>query len=1565
MTNEKPPVNLFKQGLDKEAAPTLFRQPTAITTIPEAQYNSAAGSFALKSLNPKVQQDATRQTMDGITSQDGAQKKVQMDMAIKSSLQRQDGIPLPNKIKAAQTLLIGGVQPSTVGQSYKENVYPNAPDSRIGQSIDKKIVQDDAKANTLTNMGYDSKNTTYEDVMHRESPDLLDMIGEAFTNSLPAPISILLNDPKAREAMGTLAEAGLNKTVGFLSEKMGGSKSASMKDVVEYLSYLPANPDAEIDVQNAVKIVFSADTLEQRTKRLGAWDKEYRAKFGDDGYYQMAAFFAKEGVVDAAALSLALRNPKVAAALLPKSAAGVAVSGLMTRMVKALGRASVMGIAGTGVQESMDNYLGFQTNTTNELGMRIGGAFVGEGVARVLATAGKGIIGAGYRAIEGGTKLFGKTGEPVATVGEQVLHEAVNELSPTIRNLLQVTDEGTKIKSIGDEIGTTIGTPDTTTVPVRDIGSQLKTAMQSANTGSLNHIFDMTELEISAAAMSPTSSVKEQILLHGVGNRLIGEKVIKQTAVDNVLDYYFNHGTDTVSMRQGKLKGDTSAFNIKDYFMEPRNQIGVTPDNQYDVLNQANTRQAALLGAQKVAFKGLKEPVRNQVVSLRDKHATMAQKDPNFTVTQMTLDAEGLTPNQQDSYWAVGKLMDFSALLIEQQALKNAVRDGIKTLHGRRNVQVLKHLDGDDAGAVMVRDVEGGEPFAVHQSELADPTQIMGYRKYTVPRRTDNANYIAGTIDTATGKLDITTADAVKSNIEEWATKTDIELKGTGKAAFYFAADSSESSMNFGLGSNSAALMDVLDDAGMAKLKGALSQGGRKDITDEQLAGIRLGFDNVTFGSITSQKVAGKRAVEGLKTVTGEAFKYKPHMDAITQHLMEVAAIGRKDFRLDTVQKFRKEFGSVLPDPHGDWDQPIKNILGQEEKVRRALSVQGYIRRSIFNSTEYGDKWRSGLTHGVNALRTSSALGKAMVDGVEKQPILLDFFKQFRDTTAFGRKAASFAVFAGNLGSFVTQIAQPIAIIAGMKAVTNPTHLMGGMATLVNILGIKAGAGKAVSKEAHAALRALRQSGVIADEALEDMAFVAHGQSSTIYSKGMYTIKQGENLNGALSWVIIREEMKDLAKQGKLQGITKPLTVADIDSPEFIQMVSQKAKQVRLDMTPAGRLGIQTGAGATIFQWMSPLVKTHTLFFSKDLSKAEKFGAALGLGSFYGLSAIPFVGTGLWAMDKVGAAATGGDELDDFTIASDMTNNVAKHLVDEVGDLGGYTKEQKDFFTNAVKKGLVSTLTGNDISLYQKMSMTLFQNSFVSNSTSSPLDQIPMLAVMRKAMLSAGNIAEMLDNLAGVYNMTPEEAEQAGVDVPDAMQKKIELYNFYGEVLDEMGNAIPGIGRITDVLNNNPETRALLNPKRMDEESTGFLTRSNKLIQTGETVSTKQQILVMFGIVPAPVVANREILKGQFDRVKILKDMQQSWIDQYKNANTDISRVRIMRDAFRTASETEQVLMATYQGALSVAVGSSDDRPYRVGSLGKQWMHSFLKIDQEAIAGNRTTSKGESDDIQE
>ncbi len=1554
-TNQQP--SLFKQALgDTTTTPKIFTPPVVQNIIPEAQYSSMAGTLALKSIDPTVQGDANRLTLDSVVTTDQQQKQTDLNVAIKNTLSTTNEIPMQNKITAAQAVLQQGTPASSIGNIYKDTTFPT-PDTQIHQAVDKSIVKDDIKANVLTNLGYNSTKTDFNQVMNKPSNELFNALHDAFT-SIPLPaIGAITSQGKVGEAVKTLAEEGINKAIGFISDKLSSTKQATLKDVAEYLSYIPVHPEIDLDMQSLVKGVFSKNLLETKLTAMINWDKQFRTKYGEDGYFHAAAFFLKEGIIDAGALTLALKSPALASKLLPETSGGIVTSGIMTRLVKALGRASVVGLGGQGVQQSMDRYTGIDTTSENgSLGLRIGGAFVGEGVATALAAAGKGILGVGAKLVNSGTKLTSDLGEVASAVDTNVITHAATDITPTINSAQRDALKVPEIPSVGEELGN-VSNSGYTTVPYRDIASKLKDAMKADKIGSLGHIFDMTDSEINAAALSKTPTMKEQVLLHGVGNRLIGEKVAKQTEVDNVLQYYFNHGLKTVAIRPTNLTEDVSHYGAKSWVFDPREYVGNIADNQFDSIVSKEARQTAMLKAQKVAFQGLDSKVTNHIMDIREKHANLAQQDPNFTVTQATLDSEGLTPTQQDSYWAAGKLLDFSALLEEQSAMKNITEKGIKQLHGNRQVQVLKELKGQDAGSVMVRDIKGGEPFAVHQSELQDVTQVMGYRKYATPRRTDS-NYLAGTFDSTTGKLQIHTASPYKGEMQDFVNKLDGEYKDTSKSAFYFNTHTGDSSMNFGIGSNSAAALDVMDDKGINALRQALKSSSHPDLTEDQLKSIRLGFDNVTFGSITSQKVAGKRSLEGLKTVTGDALEYKPHNEALTQHLMEVAALDYKDFRLSAISKFKEDFASVLKDPLGDWDQPITNVLGQGKLVSQAKTVQNYLRRSVFGETSYGKSVRQGIGRWAETKRAEGGLSKTMIDGIETTPIIKNIFDSTRGGTAFLRKADSFMVFAGNFGSFLTQVAAPIGIIGGAKGFTRPDQLIKGIITLTEIMAIKAGAKNIVSKDANAALRALRQSGFVNDAQLDDMAYRAMGQTSSLYNLGMKFVSSGENVNGTMAWIITREEMKDLARKGQLRGITKTLTKEDMDSPEFIQMVSQKAKVLRLDMTPAGRIGLTQGIGKDIFQWCSPVIKTWTLFFSKELSGAEKFGAGLGLFSLYGLSAVPFFGTAAYLYDKT-KEWSASDNIDSKQFSNDITDNVAHMFADKVSDLAGFTPQQKQFFKTTVDKGGISALTGSDIALYQRMSMTLFNSQVTKHGTQDILDSIPMVSIFRHAAETSSNIAEMLGNLHSAYNLTPEQAAMTGQTLPSDQQKIIDLRKTIDDVMNQVGNVVPGIGRIADVLNNHPDTRRYLNPQLEGQPDTGFVTRSGKRIETGEVVTTPQRMLMLFGIVPAPVQANREVLTNQYDRVRILTNLKDEWVQKYKNSNTAVSRTKTMQDAFRTAAEAERVLMATYQGALSIATGSSDNKPYKTGTLRKQWFNAFRAVDEEAISGNRTTSRGE------
>lgn len=1549
----------------------IFTPAPGSRRIPDAKYISPTGSFASSHLTTPVV-SADRAGMDALVDQDHVGKEADLRLAIQGSLERDDGRDLDLKLEAAEFVLAEGVEARSVGEIFHKENYPEK-DGSVATSVDTEVVKDDTKATILSNIGEDPEVTSFEEVYDKPDSIFSDYIKEVasvFDLENLADLATFLPEGSASRGIldtitrGSSLDLALDlgareEIVSGLAQRLGEAvfpafgleKDASMRDVMEFLSFLPVDADAEIDIENAVKIVFSDDTIDGRLSRLGQWDTEFRAKYGDEGYTQLASFMVKEGIIDAASLALALRSPKLAGKLIADSK-----DKILTRLTKALGRASIMGLGGTGVQASMDHYLGLETDVPVELGARVAGAFVGEGVARVLANTGRGIFGIGSRLVGTGAKLFGSQGHRASAVGEQALVNSVKDIVPQNVHdfmlqdasiILGVPEEQIVKRSLADTV--TEAASESNTIPYRDLGNQAVDNLRGHSQGSLGHIFDMTESEIQAGALDNT--IKREIMLAGVGNKLIGETITKQTEVDNILNYTFDHGLRQVTRRQGKLKGDTSFFGIGELLAEARNIVGDIADDLFDALLNRDVYQNAVLSAEKAAFKGLAKPAKMEVITVREKMETLSSKDAKFIVTQEALDREGLSRTQQDSYWAVGKLLDFSAIVAETTMVQNAAKKGFRQLPDGKIVEIVgAQSDGIATGMTRVKEVGIGKPeFDAPTGDVGTVTRVLGYKKNFVPRRAKDADYLIGELDTKTGELKVGIASRYKGEVDKKITELDAELAGTGKVAFYFRSMTDEKSLNFGMSNNSMSLVDDLDNAAIQKIREALSATGRTDLKDVDMEQLRLAFDITTFGSVASQQIAGKRGSQGLRTVTGDAFEYKPGDEAITQHLMETSALQLRDFRMDAIHKFEKEFSSVL-NPKLNWDQNITGDLGSADFTKRARSVQGFIRRNIFNDTVHGKEIRLAIDAWADGMRNAGGRSKAMVDSLEKMPIIGRAFKQTRDGTATFRAAASGLVFAGNMGSFITQVAPSAAMIAGLKGLTNPKHLAVGWNDFLSSLALRAGLPESMaSKNAIASLKAIENSGLITRAEVTDLANVAYGQSSTIFNHAMFFVQKGEMANRANIWFTIRAEMMAKARKGELLSLNKNRVMApdEIDSTEFSQIVSEKAKQIFLDTTQAGRLKLFSGFGAAFGQFLSPIIKTHTMWFAKGLSRSEKISASMGLMAFYGPSAIPFVASGFYMADKVGEAVTGGEEISDFTIATDIADNVAKEFINGVSELAGFSAEDKEFFTTAIKKGGVAALSGSEISLYHKMSIGLFlAESF--ERIEDPLDSLPMVAILNKAAESAGTLTEMLGDL--YIAMTGDSTKE---------QRILDLRTFIGQATKTIGNALPGFGKLVDTLNNHPETRKYLNPETEDLDENGWITRSGKRIETDEPINNTQRMLNLFGIVPAPVQKNREVMTKQFDKVAILKKLKDTWVSRYKNAGTATARLQIRIDAKHEATEAETVLMATFQGALSNAVGRAGDARYRGGTLRKNWARKFDKVDAERLAGNRTRSTGE------
>lgn len=1563
---EKSPFNvdLFGTNPSKEV-PKLFEAPVNNRQIPEREYQSSTLGFASKFVpTPIVQPDRTG--MNTIVDQDHLSKQESLKNAIRTSFETEDGVPMETKMAAATMALQVGSSASTVGQVFKQNNYPDK-DSDVARTIDTKILRDDYEATVLSHLGEDGEEATLKNVLNNPNPSWTEEISntlQSLSKESIADLATYLPEGSASrklvERFTTSSDEGVMTAFGDadalqsgLAARMGEAilptfgldKDASLNDVLEFISFLPVDADAEIDVENAVKIVFSEDTLEQRMSRLSDWDDQFRAKYGEEGYLQLAAFMTKEGVVDAAALALALKSPRLAGKLVAET-----TDKLLTRFAKALGRASVMGVAGTGVQASIDSYLGFETDLPSEAGLRIGGAFVGEGVAKAIAATGRGIAGAAARLIDKGATLVGKQGHALASAGELTVADVISGTIPESvgDNILLDAmerlglDELSRSSLAGSITEAAMGS---NTAPYRALANQASASIRADKTGTLGNIFDLTESEINANLYGKT--MKEEIMLHGVGNKLIGEKIVKQQEVDNILNYYFDTGVKQLARRPGELKGSTAPFRLNEWLSDGRNFIGDLADDLYDQHLNKDMYQKAFVEARQVIFKDLPEKSHIKAMAVREQLEEIAANDKNFVVNTTVLDRMGLNAAEQDAYWAQGKLLDFSAIVAETNMINNLTSKGYKQLADGRMVKVVE--EGAE-GMTKIRELGLNKQIEeVPTGDIKDVYRVMGYKKQAVPRRPKDAKYLAGTLDLETGQLSVTTASRYKSEMDQHMLDMDEQLGKSSKVAMYWRAGTDESSLGFGMSNNSVSLIDSLDEAGLAKLRQALEASGNTELATADIDNLRLAFDTLTHGSLVSQQIAGKRGAEGLKTVAGDSFEYLPAPEAITQHLMEVGALSYKDFRNDAIRKFEKEFAEVLDRSQG-WDQPIQNVLGKADLVQRAQSVQAYIKRNVFNETPYGKEFRQGVDAMADRMRKAGGAQAQMVKSLEQMPVVEKALNLTRGGSTFLMRAPSAIVFAANVGSFLVQTAPSLALTMGAKGLTAPKHLVAGYTHMLGALAAHATkSGAVASKDSSKALQAIMKSGVLSREDFGDISRAAYGQSSTIYNKAMFFAQQGENVNKANVWFVTRAEMMDKVKKGELMnlGNTRLLDPSEIDSTEFLQIVSQKAKILHQDMTPAGRLRALTGAGDIIGKFTAPIIKMHTMFVSPSLSKGEKIGAAAGLISFFGIPALPAYMAIVAVADKGAEVLAGGDEIEDFDIVSKATENLGNHLLDSVGDLAGFTDEDKEFYRNTISKGLLYSLSEGELDLVNKMTIGLF----ISDATKyveDPMAAIPMISILNKAADSASNIVQMAEDL--YYASQDWETED---------QKILDLRTFIGEVTDEMGSALPGFGKFVDILNNSPETRKYLKPELADKDPNGWVTRSGKRIKTDYEPTGMEKMLNVFGILPKPVQKNREVLKGQFDRVAILKDMKKTWVDRYKNAGTESARHRIMKEAMQEARDAERALQATYAGALSLAIGGGATTVYKGGALGSDWLYAMKRVSQERIAGNRTRSRGE------
>lgn len=1543
------PLNTFNlfEGTFDEATPSLGVNSTADVMLKEHMF---------------PEEKADQPTIDNIILADQGRALTSRKMTAQDIL-----ITTPDSeaaMQQAQAVMLEPVQPMTTGELFARTV--NTPEDVVAS--DSLVLVEGEKQEFLHTLGQDP-NRNYEEFINE--PDA-EYDGEASSIK-----EFLANNPATKEAIRIVLEGtaellsggaegdvptkvkpSLAKlleptsatptddvAIATVAELFGKESGHTLKDILAYASMTPIDAKAEVEFGNAMGIIFSTDGFQKRADRLGLWDTQMRTKFGEDYYYQLAAFMAKEGVIDGAALALALRNPRIAAKVIAKPGAN-----LWGRFGAAVKRSAFVGVVGGSAQAGINSYVYDDPNIAPEVATRFGGFLVGEGM---VAGGGKlkGLVGT---AMVAGKQLFAPAiQKSLKVVDQQAIDRAILELNPLASSTLTASPSLLEISAKAIDT-------DGSLLPYKTLAKDTETVLiqQPAAVGNLN----TSEVSRALAATAERTKLEEDILALGFTDRVVGEVTSRQTKITGILDQYIDNKIKAVDYRPPGLKTKIDVGVVKTWIGNPEQYLGDVTKDAFDVYNLTSLYRGTLAKASDAALKGIKGDDLGKVYDVRLKYESDFADGAIPDSSYAGLKSQGLSDDQIDAFYSLDRLSRFAIIQADRMAVKAAKENGDKMWQDRL-VRVMEELPDGSVRIEELTKSRSQQAFKgiVSKEELAEVDRVAGFIPYHTPRRPENANWKISVINPADGTIRVTHALKNLHDTKRTFTKASAEASKEGQIAFYDRWVPNEDAYQMGADANTMQLIDTLDKQGVDNLREALISSGR---APEEIDNMFLAFDRVGNGAVVSRKILGKRSKTGLLGADGEKAVYKPAPEAFSEYMLQIGALPRSDFKRNFTRQFEQDFRQVL-DPSKPWTQPIKSSLGNEDLVRSAKLHQNFMRDFFGQPTTVGKAYNNALEGIVNNLSERGKFGVGVSKILETSPI----FSKLTDSmelSKFFRLNTSRVVFYGNVGSFLSQVVPSVAINVGARLFTNPKVISSGFNDMIQASGARVlgDVRENVSKEGARHLDAIRRSGYISEIDITDLADALSGQSASLDKYGMVFIKNGELTNRAMSFYMARREIADQLKEGTLTGISGKPFKGKEDDTEFLRLVTDRAQKLGLNMTPAGRLRAARGPGSVLLQYWSAPIKMANLIVSDTLPVKERVSTALVLTALFGPQAIPLVGDLIWAGDVAGWVGTGQDDIDNRQLLTSTVKNAGKYFSEKINELDIPQKPKDLAIAAFTKKGIIAELTDQQVDLVNRVTMSAMIKEQIGSIAQDPYNAFPTLSILKKIGTESGNMAEFFNHWyesneiymsGGVTE--PTLADPVSLETPYQKQKQSTAI-LMGQTLNSAGKVMPMFGYISDIANNIPGARHVLNPDLKDVDAGRFLTRSG--LQVGENQVTPKDLLTLpFGITPK---IKREATEKFLDErfwTDTANSIEESLMDHYRNARGVDAKQRVLRDIVDQAWAVENALFVEWEGSLKRATKTPPDRPYKFGTLVNKWIAMTEFIDNAQRFGVTNSSKGE------
>lgn len=1352
----------------------------------------------------------------------------------------------------AERLIQEPVEDRVVSEIYTDRHFPGS-DEQSRMQIGNAFLAEDVQYRVLDSLGADPEKVDYNTFMSQPSTAVANFMNQAIDGGRTRReiYTDLLQEqnPKGDKVFNSFGELivmpGEEITTiptilisslpdeGVSTQALPDSEDDSLKTIARYLTLAPVDPKIEVDAMALLKglFTFDADSLEEFADQM-------EGRHGDDWMAKVATFTAKEVGLYAlpAYVIAALLAPEIAA-VAAVAAAGVAVS-RKVRFMLGLKRAVLVGASYEALGRTTDETLLELAEITEEPALLPGVRFVGELTAGPINLVANKVLTEPARKVLAivSAKLNGIR-TPVNPFTKKNNFLPIPEAATRAAEQTGVADQARKIqaqvaKELSDDIGSTVS----------------KELTGGSTLDNINMV---------------TGQFKFLENGDGIGLRVMGEVTSRQNAARDI--FFTEIAPDGLfRFRDTPFKEATGAFAKGANLLrvgEPEDIVGPVMRDLFDVSNRAAGINSSFTRMRKEVLKGLPKESKEKL-----EDALMRGSDAEKVFITRELDYMGLTPDEQDAYYAMRALINFSGEVLDEGVTRQANIKGFRKLGDE--IVFVKSAPKD--GKVLVEALDPqtgvrGDIKTVDFAALKDIDTLLAYRPGYIPRSYKDANYHVSIYNTETKNISRIAGFKTRQEADNFTRKIQTDPGANpSEIAFYDKFNESTQAFEMGVPKQHQALLDNLDDSSMSGLVEAITNADMDDVARKSILTV---FDKAHGGQVLRGHAARRGEVGLTKTL-----EVKPALEAITDYVSAVAEQNTKGpWREWTKREFMKEFGNKLGLTSFSDEIPQAFFKTKPQLANRAQRVQSNIKRFITGKTSaerafdnamdnlarrqletpsgrITQKFMEGSTRALGINNLAGALTKAR--GITAYPKLVLFAVPQMVIQS------SQAVF-----SVASRLATPRSYPAVLQA-TKDVMTAGALRT-GETFGVK------WTREQRALMTDIRRGGYLVDLDSSDWANI--WMDSTVAAKVMRApIVLGEGANRMVAFTISRREAMAEFKRGTFKDINdKPFKGAFFRedgsiAEEAMRVINDRAKATALNLNKSAQPELFSGVGSVGLQFAQILPKSARVLFGSELSRSQQLSVAAGLMAVYGTEGVPIIPDLVSGLDTLAFNTVGNKKPTKRELVSDWITNAGDWLEAGIArgaeDLGLDADEFRAA-TRAIRrvtqKGIVSELTDGEVELAHRIGMGHFIGDYMDNIDRGNItDAIPALSTLSQAMHGGATLVDVIQS--GFRDELPAEAVAA-------------------QSLRQVGRTFTAVSGMSLVWNNSRKEFVDPEFRRDDPSQTRNITLSSG-VRTNIPVTNTRLAILATGILPGPVAEDFSIRQ----RIQKYQQASEAWLQQFK-----------------------------------------------------------------------------------